>query len=62
MKFAFCLIALISLFGCASAPSIMSGCDGVANRDRVFVCGKSDVMKNFDPVPARDSRFVCDHL
>jgi hypothetical protein len=32
------------LMGCAHKQVIRNQCDGVSNRDNVFVCGKSEVL------------------
>lgn len=57
---ALCLIALIT--GCASSPRVITGpCDLVTNRQDLWVCGESDVLKKCRPVEAR-SEMVCDPL
>lgn len=39
------LISLIALSGCAGPMLKKAPCDAVANREDVFVCGKSEVVK-----------------
>ena len=56
------LLALLAMSACASGPKLQVNCDTVQNRDHIYVCGTSDVVKNCNPVVSRDQSFVCDPL
>lgn len=53
------ILSLILASGCATSRDVQKGpCDGVANREKKFVCGKGELAQDCNPVVGTDE-YVC---
>lgn len=59
----FSILVLLSFAaGCATSRDVHKApCDGIANREKQFVCGSDKVVKECNPVMGTDE-FVCQPL